>query len=68
LQERAGSADREIRRGGGCRGKPLILIDGRTARARRLSGVFREVRDRLLEDIEWIEILRGLALPLKFPG
>jgi iron complex outermembrane receptor protein len=39
--------------------KLLVLIDGRSIYAPQTSGVYWEVQDLLLEDIERIEVLRG---------
>jgi len=39
--------------------KLLVLIDGRTIYSPETSGVYWEVQDLLLEDIERIEIIRG---------
>lgn len=39
--------------------KLLVLIDGRSAYSPLFSGVFWDVQDTLLEDIERIEVIRG---------
>ncbi len=39
--------------------KLLVLIDGRSVYSPAFSGVYWEVQDTLLEDIERIEIIRG---------
>jgi len=39
--------------------KLLVLIDGRTVYAPSYSGVYWDVQDTLLEDIERIEVIRG---------
>ena len=39
--------------------KLLVLIDGRTVYSPIFGGVFWEIRDLLLEDIERIEVIRG---------
>jgi len=39
--------------------KLLVLIDGRTVYSPEASGVYWEVQDLLLEDIERIEVIRG---------
>ena len=39
--------------------KLLVLIDGRTVYTPLFSGVFWEVQDTLLEDIDRIEVVRG---------
>ncbi len=39
--------------------KLLVLIDGRTVYSPLFSGVFWDVQDTLLEDIERIEVIRG---------
>ncbi|HET9227228.1 MAG TPA: TonB-dependent receptor [Thermoanaerobaculia bacterium] len=39
--------------------KMLVLIDGRTVYTPLFSGVFWEVQDTLLEDVERIEVIRG---------
>ena len=39
--------------------KLLVLIDGRTAYTPMFSGVFWDVQDLLLEDVERIEVVRG---------
>ena len=39
--------------------KLLVLIDGRTVYSPLFSGVFWDVQDMLLEDIERIEVIRG---------
>jgi iron complex outermembrane recepter protein len=40
-------------------GKLLVMIDGRNVYNRLVSGVFWDVQDTLLEDIERIEVIRG---------
>jgi iron complex outermembrane receptor protein len=39
--------------------KLLVLIDGRTVYSPSFSGVFWDIQDTLLEDIERIEVIRG---------
>jgi iron complex outermembrane receptor protein len=44
--------------------KLLVMIDGRSAYTPLFSGVFWDVQDTLLEDIEQIEVIRGPAAAL----
>ena len=39
--------------------KLLVLIDGRTVYTPVGSGVYRDVQDVVLEDVERIEVIRG---------
>ena len=43
----------------------LVLIDGRTVYTPLFSGVFWQNMDMVMEDIERIEVIRGLALHLQ---
>ncbi|MBW1932477.1 MAG: Plug domain-containing protein [Deltaproteobacteria bacterium] len=47
--------------------KLLVLIDGRSVYAPSFSGVYWEVQDTLLEDVERIEVIRGPARPCGAP-
>ncbi len=37
----------------------LVLIDGRTVYTTLYSGVFREIQDMLIEDVDRFKVIRG---------
>jgi iron complex outermembrane receptor protein len=45
--------------GGRFANKLLVLVDGRTAYTPTFSGVYWEIQDTLLEDVDRIEVIRG---------